>query len=163
MLRPEPVLSAESPLCGAGLSKTFDGEPVLRGVSLAIERGSILGLIGRSGAGKTTLIRILLGLLAPDAGRAWVLGEPALALTDTARQRLGYVPQSPDTLGWMRVGDMLAFIGSFYPHWDAGYVADSLLRWSIVPGKRLAALSLGERQRVALIRALAMRPQLLVL
>ncbi|HTT06511.1 MAG TPA: hypothetical protein VMF64_14615, partial [Steroidobacteraceae bacterium] len=46
----------------------------------------------------------------PDAGRAWVLGEPALALTDTARQRLGYVPQSPDTLGWMRVGDMLAFV-----------------------------------------------------
>jgi ABC-2 type transport system ATP-binding protein len=159
----ESLLATESPLCCAGLSKAFGREPVLRGVSLAVQRGSILGLIGRSGAGKTTLIRILLGLLAPDAGSACVLGEPALSLTDAVRKRLGYVPQTPDALGWMRVGDMLDFVGSFYPDWDARYVAESLLRWSIAPGKRLAALSLGERQRVALIRALAMRPELLVL
>lgn len=169
MLRPAPTpsvessLAADSPLCCAGLSKAFAKEPVLRGISLAIERGAILGLIGRSGAGKTTLIRLLLGLLAPDAGSACVLGDPALKLTDAVRQRLGYVPQTPDALGWMRVGDMLEFVGSFYPDWDAAYVADSLLRWNIAPGKRLASLSLGERQRVALIRALAMRPELLVL
>jgi ABC-2 type transport system ATP-binding protein len=145
------------------LSKSFEGEPVLRRVSLTLERGCILGLVGRSGAGKTTLIRTLLGLLAPDAGSAFVLGDPALALTDVARRHLAYVPQTPDALGWMRVGDMLEFVGSFYPAWDAEYVADSLLRSGIAPGKRLVSLSLGERQRVALIRALATRPELLVL
>lgn len=169
MLRPAPTPSAESslavdsPLYCANLSKTFDRQPVLRDVSLAVAHGSILGLIGRSAAGKTTLIRILLGLLAPDGGDACVLGEPALSLTDSVRQRIGYVPQSPDTLGWMRVDEMLGFVGSLYPEWDGAYVARSLLRWDIAPGKRLAALSLGERQRVALIRALAMRPELLVL
>jgi ABC-2 type transport system ATP-binding protein len=155
--------SAESPLCCADISKRFNGQLVLRAVTLDIERGSILGLIGRSGAGKTTLIRILLGLLAPDGGSAYVLGDPALALSDACRTRLGYTPQTPDVLGWMRAGDMLEFVGSLYPDWDHAYVAESLLRWNISPGRKLASLSLGERQRVALIRALAVRPELLVL
>jgi ABC-2 type transport system ATP-binding protein len=163
VLHVEPIPPAESPLHCAKINKAFNGESVLRGVSLDIERGSILGLIGRSGAGKTTLMRILLGLLAPDAGSAHVPGEPALALSDRSRRRLGYTPQTPDALGWMRAGDMLEFIGSFYPDWDGEYVAESLLRWNIAPGRRLSTLSLGERQRVALIRALAARPELLVL
>jgi ABC-2 type transport system ATP-binding protein len=159
----EPTARLDSPLHCERIVKRYDTNRVLNDITLSLPQGSILGLVGRNGAGKTTLIRILLGLLVPDSGTAAVLNEPALFMTDSSKTRLGYVPQQPDALGWMRVGDMLTFVGSFYPKWDHQYVGDSLLRWNIAPSRPLAKLSPGERQRVALIRALALRPQLLIL
>ncbi len=152
-----PALSCER------VSKQYDGRVVLREVSLSIVRGAVLGLIGRNGAGKSTLIRILLGLQQSDSGLARVFGEPSLSLSDSAKGRLGYVPQQPDALGWMRVRDMLDFVGRLYPKWDAAFVRRALERSQVPPQLPLARLSPGERQRVALIRALAVTPELLVL
>ncbi|MGB6452148.1 MAG: ABC transporter ATP-binding protein [Steroidobacteraceae bacterium] len=108
-------------------------------------------------------IRILLGLEQPEQGRAFAFGEPALTLSDDSKARLGYVPQQPDAFAWMRVGDMLEFVGRQYPRWDAGFADRLLARWWISAEKPLAKLSPGERQCVALIRALAVTPDLLVL
>lgn len=157
------VASGAAPLACHALDKRFGQQQVLRQVSLQVAPGSVLGLIGRNGAGKTTLIRALLGLLQPDAGESFVFGQPALALDDHAKQRLGYVPQQPEAMAWMQVGQMLDFIGSHYPRWDDAYVADCLQRWQLPRDKALGKLSPGERQRVAIIRALAPQPQLLVL
>ena len=151
------------PLACENLRKSFADRRVLEEVTLQLQRGSVLGLVGRNGAGKSTLIRILLGLQQPDAGRAFVFGEPALAMDDGVKSRLGYVPQHPQALGWMRTGDMLDFVGSLYPRWDREFVEQSLLRWQLPRERRLRSLSPGERQRVAIIRALAVRPELLVL
>jgi len=145
------------------LSKRYDTRTVLQDLSLAIPAGAVLGLIGRNGAGKSTLIRMLLGLQLPDAGVAHVFGEPSLRLSDAVKRRLGYVPQQPDALAWMRVGDMLDFVGRMYPKWDVAFVQRALQRWQLAPAQPLAKLSPGERQRVALIRALAVTPDLLVL
>jgi ABC-2 type transport system ATP-binding protein len=152
-----------TPLLCEGITKRYNGRPVLSGVGLEIPAGAVLGLIGRNGAGKTTLIRILLGLLLPDAGTACVFGEPAVNLRDGAKRRLGYVPQQPDMLAWMRVGEMLEFVGAQYPKWDRGFVRRELERCGLDPQRPLTRLSPGERQRVALIRALAVTPELLVL
>ncbi len=160
---PASTTSAESPLSCRDLYKSYDGSTVLSGVSLTIPQGAVLGLIGRNGAGKSTLIRILMGLVMPSRGEAFVFNERALYMTDASKARLAYVPQQPDALGWMRIGDMLDFIGSFYPRWDDQYARNTLLRWGLPPDKQLAKLSPGERQRVALIRALAVNPQLLIL
>jgi ABC-2 type transport system ATP-binding protein len=151
------------PIACHDIDKGYAGTPVLRKLQLAVPRGAVLGLIGRNGAGKTTLIRILLGLLVPDSGAATLLGEPALALTDRTKTRLAYVPQQPDAFAWMKVGDMLSFIGGFYPRWDHDYVAEALLKWRIPPSRVLTRLSPGERERVAVIRALAVQPAVLVL
>lgn len=151
------------PLACRGVHKRFDRQHVLRDVSLDIPAGAVMGLIGRNGAGKSTLMRVLTGLMQPEQGSATLLGEPALALADTARERLGYVPQQAESFSWMRVGDMLALVASFYPAWDHGYVTQALARWHIDADKVLARLSPGERQRVALVRALAPRPALLIL
>lgn len=152
-----------APLRAVGLEKRYDGRAVLAGVSLEVEPGSVLGLVGRNGAGKSTLIRALLGLIEPDAGHAEVWGQPALRMDDIAKARLGYVPQQPDALGWLEVGQMLEFVGRFYPRWDTGYVDRTLDRWGLPRNKSLAKLSPGERQRVSVLRALAPRPDLLVL
>ena len=154
---------ATTPLAANGLIKQYDQTSVLKGVSLAVEPGTVLGLIGRNGAGKSTLIRAMLGLIAPDAGTATVWGEPALRMTDPAKRRLGYVPQQPEAMAWLEVGEMLDFIGRFYPRWNAAYVDATLERWQLPRNKLLAKLSPGERQRVAIIRALASQPELLVL
>lgn len=157
------VAKAAAPLRAQSLSKSYEHTPVLHEVSLELEPGSVLGLIGRNGAGKSTLIRAMLGMIEVDAGEARVFGEPALAMSDAAKVQLGYVPQQPDALAWMRVGQMLDYVGRFYPDWDGNYVEQALDRWMLSRNQVLAKLSPGERQRVELIRALAIRPQLLVL
>jgi ABC-2 type transport system ATP-binding protein len=156
-------MSPDSSIGCGRITKRYAGQTALRGVSLEVKRGTVLGLIGRNGAGKTTLIRVLLGLEQPDEGRASVFGEPSLALSDATKQRVGYVPQQPDAFAWMRIGDMLEFVGRQYPRWDGDFVALSLARWQIAADRRLETLSPGERQRIALIRALAVNPDLLVL
>ncbi len=156
-------MSSDDYICGDRITKHYAGRAVLRDVSLSVAPGTVLGLIGRNGAGKTTLIRILLGLEQPSRGRAFAFGQPSLGLTDAAKQRIGYVAQHPDAFAWMHVSDMLEFVGRQYPRWDGKFAELSLARWKIPPERRLASLSPGERQRVALIRALAVNPDLLVL
>ncbi len=156
-------VDASAPLLARDLFKHHGPIPALAGASLRLEPGAVLGLIGRNGAGKSTLIRAMLGLLEVDSGQALVWGRPALAMDDAAKQRLGYVPQQPEALSWLKVGDMLEFVGRFYPRWDAGFVHSTLQRWELPPNQLLARLSPGERQRVAIIRALASQPELLVL
>lgn len=153
----------DSPLRCQDVYKSYEKTYALSGVSLSLPRGAVLGLIGRNGAGKSTLIRILMGLIMPSRGEAYVFDERALHMTDASKVRLAYVPQQPDALSWMRIADMLEFIGSCYPKWDEAYARTALQRWGLPPDKQLAKLSPGERQRVALIRALAVNPELLVL
>ena len=157
------VLKDAVPMATRGLAHCYEGSSVLAGVDLSLAPGSVLGLIGRNGAGKSTLIRAMLGLLQPLAGAAFVFGRPALKLDDDAKARLAYVPQQPEALAWLTAQQMLDYVGRFYPRWDAGFVRATLSRWQIQPNRMLAKLSPGERQRVDLIRALASRPELLVL
>ncbi|KLD65114.1 ABC transporter ATP-binding protein [Dyella japonica] len=152
-----------APLAVRGLSHGYEDGQVLSNVDLAMEPGSVLGLIGRNGAGKSTLIRAMLGLLQPHAGECTVFGEAALKLSDRSKARIAYVPQQPDALAWLSARQMLDYVGRFYPTWDAAYARSTLERWLISPNKLLGKLSPGERQRVDLIRALASRPELLVL
>lgn len=156
--------SADSaPLVARELTHCYEGSNVLCGVDLALEPGSVLGLIGRNGAGKSTLIRAMLGLLEPLSGEAFVFGEPALKLSDAAKERLAYVPQQPEALAWLTAQQMLDYVGRFYPRWDQDFAKNTLDRWKIPSNKVMAKLSPGERQRVDLIRALASKPDLLVL
>ena len=156
----EPVAA---PLVARGLTHCYEGSNVLCGVDLVLPAGSVLGLVGRNGAGKSTLIRAMLGLLEPLSGTATVFGEPALKLSDASKERMAYVPQQPEALAWLTTQQMLDYVGRFYPRWDQDFAQNTLGRWQIQPNKVMAKLSPGERQRVDLIRALASRPQLLVL
>jgi ABC-2 type transport system ATP-binding protein len=163
--QPPPQMSPSDdfPLQARQLTKTYECRTVLDRVTLNVPQGAVLGLIGRNGAGKSTLLRCLLGLIEPGGGDAFVFGEPALAMTDRSKQRLAYVPQKPDALDWLQIGEMLDFVGRFYPRWDKHFVDTILRRWDLPRERILKTLSPGERQRVAVVRALAPCPELLVL
>lgn len=137
--------------------------PVLDGLDMRVPRGSVYGLIGRNGVGKTSLIRVLMGLFPPTAGSVSVLGERAFPASVALRQRVGYLSQEQRMFEWMTVAELGRFVAPLYPSWDARYfdeLRDGLglpLNWP------LGRLSRGERQKAGLLIALAPRPDLLVL
>ena len=146
-----------------GLTVSFGKQRVLDGLDWSLPAGRVVGLLGRNGAGKTTLIETLLGLREPAAGQAQLLGEPALALGDDARARIGYVPQRSDLFEWLTADQLLAYFRSFYPRWNTAKVDGLMSRWDIERDKPIGKLSGGQQQRLSIIRALAHEPELLVL
>jgi ABC-2 type transport system ATP-binding protein len=146
-----------------GVSKSFGRKLVLDDLSLDVPKGRALGLLGENGSGKTTLLKILLGLLPADAGNAWVSGEPSGRLPAAVRGRIGYVPQSPDQFAALTGKAMLSYVGSFYPKFDASYARDLAGRWRVSLRTPIGALSPGQQQRLSILRALSVLPDLIVL
>jgi ABC-2 type transport system ATP-binding protein len=149
-------------LAGVSLAYTL-GEPVLRGLDWRLLPGQVVGLLGRNGAGKTTLLQALLGLHEPQAGTVRLFGQPASRLDDAARFRIGYVPQQSDLFEAFTPAQLLAYFKSFYPRWNEAKVDGLMSRWDIARDKRIGKLSVGQQQRLSIIRALAHEPDLLVL
>ncbi len=156
-------LDLDLPLGADNLHLSYGRHAVLRGVDLHLPRGQVLGLIGRNGAGKSSLIGCLLGLLRPQGGQARLFGAPALALDDARKQCLGYVPQQPQSFGWMKVGQLMGYLAQLYPQWQRAHADALLKRWDLDPAQAIGKLSPGQAQRLAVVRALAPRPALLVL
>ncbi len=146
-----------------GVTRSYSRRPVLENLDLDVPAGSTVGLLGKNGAGKTTLLKCALGLIRPEAGTIDVLGEPAWSLSAEAKARLGYVPQVPQLYGWMRVRQILAYTGSFYPHWNEQLLGRLALEWEIPLEQRCQTLSEGQAQKVAILLALGHEPDLLVL
>ncbi len=147
----------------AGLHVAFGTQTVLDGLDWALLPGQVVGLLGRNGSGKTTLIESLLGLRELDAGAVQLFGQPVAALDDALRARIGYVPQQADLFEWMTPAQMLGYFKSFYPRWNDAKVEGLLSKWDIARDKPIGKLSGGEQQRLAIVRALAHEPDLLVL
>jgi ABC-2 type transport system ATP-binding protein len=145
------------------LRKAFGSTEVLKGLSLDLPLGRVVGLLGRNGAGKSTLIRCMLGLSPIDGGRIELLGADAAALPPEVLHRVGYVPQSFDLFPWMRVEQYLRFHRAFYPQWNQELVDRLVVEWELSRKPRIGELSHGQRQKLAIVRALAPEPDLLLL
>src|SRR6267378_2569397 len=142
--------------------------PALRGVSLAVERGSIFGLLGPNGAGKTTLLSILATLLTPDRGTVMVLGLDVVREAGALRRRLNMASGRPSFLWSLRVAEILAFYGRLYGLSGAALHrrVDGLIELcELGPYRRIpySDLSTGLKQRVALAKSLVNDPELLFL
>jgi len=135
----------------------------LENIDLELPSGSIMGFIGANGAGKSTTIRILLGLIHQDAGAVNVLGHAMPADQAAAKLDIGFVSEDmrlygPATLAWH-----MNFLRPIYPRWDQGYAESLLERFDLKPQQKIKGLSHGQRVKAALLLALARRPRLLVL
>jgi ABC-2 type transport system ATP-binding protein len=146
-----------------GVSRSFAGPPALSNFTIRVPRGCIYGFLGRNGAGKTTAIKILAGLIKPDQGSVQVLGRNPFDFTPEDRQRVGYLSEKQILPTYMRVGKLFAFCAPFYPRWDQGLVDRLLASFRIDRKKKISMLSQGAQRQVAFILALAQRPELLIL
>jgi ABC-2 type transport system ATP-binding protein len=146
-----------------GLQLGYRGQPVLQGLSWTLQPGQVVGLLGRNGAGKTTLLEALLGLRDAQGGSVQLFGEPASKPSDAVRARIGYVPQSNDLFPELRAQQLLDYFRGFYPRWNAEKVAQLLRRWEVPLDLEIGRMSGGQQQRLSIVRALAHKPDLLVL
>ncbi len=146
-----------------GLRKTFGKTTALDGLDLTVAAGEVHGFLGPNGAGKTTTIRILLGLLRADGGTARLLGgDPWREAVDLHR-RLAYVPGDVTLWPTLTGGEVIDLLGRLRGGLDAGRRAELLERFDLDPAKKARAYSKGNRQKVALIAALASDAELLIL
>ncbi|MGD1058573.1 MAG: ATP-binding cassette domain-containing protein [Solirubrobacteraceae bacterium] len=147
------------------LHQRFGDVVALDGVTLAVGEGELVGLVGRNGAGKTTAMRAIMGILRPDAGEVRWQGHP---VGDGERLRFGYMPEERGLYAQMRIGDQVAYFARLHGL-EKRAAARAATRWLTRLGLAgraqdlLVTLSHGNQQRVQLAVALAHDPQLLVL
>ena len=146
-----------------GLEKRFDKREVLRRLDWSIPSGRVIGLLGRNGAGKTTLLRCMVGLSPIDAGTIEIFGQTMAEPGGERLQRIGFVPQNFELFPWMKVRSFLDFTAAFYARWDHAFAERLLTDWEIDARQKIGELSQGQRQKLAIVRALAPDPDLLLL
>ena len=146
-----------------GLTHYFGRRCIVEALDLAIPRGCIFGFLGRNGAGKSTTIRILLGLLTPTRGTASVLGWDSRSLPPDIRARIGYLAEGHHVYGWMSVAECGRFQSAFYPNWNDKVFQSTLSHFSLAGDARAGNLSRGERAGLCLALTLAPQPELLIL
>ncbi len=169
--RPGPkLIAANAGLVARNLGKRFKKRPVVRDVSVSVQRGEVVGLLGPNGAGKTTCFYIITGLIAPDYGLIQLDGQDITDLPMYRRARLGisYLPQEASIFRGMTVeANVRAVLEVVEPEVDRrqAMLDDLLAEFSISHLRRTPALALsgGERRRVEIARALACQPSFVLL
>src|SRR6476659_9623062 len=143
--------------------KSFRSTDVLRGMTLKVDRGKTFAFLGRNAAGKTTSIRMLLGLLKRDDGAIRVLSLDPQREPIELRRRIGYLAEDQTMYGWMRVEEIVRFVAPFYPTWDHGLALKYLRDFELPLRTRIKHLSKGQNVRLGLVLALAHRPEVVIL
>jgi ABC-2 type transport system ATP-binding protein len=149
-----------------GLSKSFDGRAVVRDLSMKVRRGTIYGFLGPNGSGKTTTIRMLCGLLTPDAGHGICLGFDIIREADQIKRRVGYMTQRFSLYQDLSVHENLEFVARLYGVAHPKQAARAMIKRLGLTGREnqiAASLSGGWKQRLALGACTLPNPELLLL
>jgi ABC-2 type transport system ATP-binding protein len=147
------------------LKKIYGEKAAVDGIDLAVERGSIHGFLGRNGSGKTTTIKMLLGLTYPTSGDARIFGLRPEDRKEGVRirQRIGFVSEDKGLYDYAKVGQMISFTRSFFPNWDREMEERLIGLFDLPMNQRVKKLSKGMRTKLALLLALPRHADLLVL
>jgi ABC-2 type transport system ATP-binding protein len=150
-------------ICSQSLSKRFRRTVVLDGLDLQVPAGSIYGLVGPNGVGKTTTIKVLMNIFPPSGGSSEVLGVDSRRLGPRQFEQIGYVSENQELPDWMTVGYFLEYLAPFYPTWDHDLAAELVRQFQLPADRKLRHLSRGMKMKAALASSLAYRPKLIVL
>jgi ABC-2 type transport system ATP-binding protein len=145
------------------VDKSFGRNVVLQDLSFSVPEGCTFGFLGRNGQGKTTTIRLLLGLLARDAGNVRVARLDPAKDALRVRARVGYLAEDQQMFGWMTVEETIRFVRPFYETWDDGRASTLLRHFDLSARQRVKHLSKGQKVRLGLLLALAHNPRLVIL
>ncbi len=143
------------------LQKSYKpGVPVLKNLNLTLTGGNIIGLLGPNGCGKSTLMKLVTGLLVPDSGEIEICGEPRSELTN---RFVSYLPERTYFNSYMVIDELLAYFSEFYEDFDETLARKMLFDLGIDPKARLKTLSKGTKEKVQLIMVMARRAKLYLL
>jgi ABC-2 type transport system ATP-binding protein len=145
------------------LAKNYGQFGALHGLNLSMPEGSVFALVGASGAGKTTTIKILLNMIEPSRGHATVLGVDTRSIDPPLLAQVGYVSESQALPARLRVEQFFNYLRPCYPTWDSQLEVQLRRQLRLPPGRRINELSHGMRLKLALACAMSFRPRLLIL
>lgn len=145
------------------VTKRFGKTVAVDNVSYNVPAGVVFALLGDNGAGKTTSIKTMLGMVRPDSGSVNILGQHPVKDATALRQRIGFVPEQPSLYDWMTVDETGWFAAGFHKEGYLQRYRESIERFGIAPGKKIRELSKGMRAKVSLSLAIAHEPELLIL
>ena len=145
------------------LTKSYGRVRALAGLDISVRSGEVYGFLGRNGAGKSTTIRILMGITKPDGGVVRLFGEPVRGTPVHLRQRIGYVAQEQTFYDWMTAARLARFVSSFYPTWSDETFLHHAKTQDIPLGRKVGTFSGGMKMKLALALALGHAPPLLIL
>jgi ABC-2 type transport system ATP-binding protein len=148
------------------LKKSFAGKMVLGSTSMTVYHGDIYGFLGPNGSGKTTTLRVLLGILYPDGGKVAVLNMDPSLDGERLRQRINVLPESHGFYGWMQAGEYLRFFGQLYGlQLTTADCCNHLEQVGLDPADRrpIRTFSRGMKQRLGIVRSLLNDPEILFL
>lgn len=136
------------------------GQPVLDHFTCTLPSGKIFGLLGPNGCGKSTLMKLICGILVPDDGEILICGKPQSEETNSC---ISYLPERTYFNSWMRVEELIEYFSEFYPDFDAALARKMLEDLHIDTNAKLRALSKGTKEKVQLIMVMARRAELYLL
>lgn len=146
-----------------GLIHAYGRRPVLHGITFAVEAGGIFGLLGKNGAGKSTVINILMGFLRPTGGGCRILGEESHRISPEVRSRIGLLQEGFVQYDFMSVAELERYYAPFYRKWNREVFYDLIGRMGMPVSRRLSAMSNGQRSQVVLGLIMAQMPELMIL
>ena len=146
-----------------GLVKYFDGRCILDGIDFKGARGCIYGLLGRNGSGKTTMIRILLGLEPPTRGRTFVLDQDSMKLSARTHGRIGYVAEGHHLIQSYKVQRLINLCKGLSLQWNEEFFGHLMETFRLPMNRQVKELSAGMRAQLNLALAMAIDPDLLIL
>lgn len=144
------------------LTKVYGHNTALDNLTLTVRRGEILGYLGPNGAGKTTTIRLLLGLIKPTNGHTLLFGHDAWQNGATLHKRIAYVPGETSLWPQLTGAETLRFLANLHGSTDKAYQQELIQKFHFDPHKKVRSYSKGNRQKIALIAALATKAELLI-
>jgi len=145
------------------LSKSFGKKRVLEDLNLTLEKGKVYGLLGINGEGKTTLIRMIMGVIPPDKGEIFFKNKKINFRDDSYKKEIGFIAEESIFYSWMSIKELLDFNAAFYPTWNTKKVNAYLERFSLDKKTRIRHLSRGMKLKLGLIVTLASEPEFLIL
>jgi ABC-2 type transport system ATP-binding protein len=145
------------------LGRKFGKFEAVKNVSLTVPKGTVFGLLGVNGAGKSTIIKMIMGHLRPTTGEIRVLGRALGEDLLGIRRRVAYVSENRYLYEWMTVAESINFTRAFHETWDDQKAKDLLKRFSLPAEKKVRQLSRGNRARLCLLLALSFNPELIIL
>jgi len=145
------------------LFKSFGRKQVLENFSLHLQEGQVYGLLGKNGEGKTTLIRMVMGIIPVDKGKILYKGTEIKFNRPYYKKEVGYIPEESIFFSWMTIKELMSFNSSFYPDWNENKADELLDRFDLHENLKIKNLSRGMKLKLGLVVALAAEPRLLIL